>query len=144
MSFSGAGLGGLLLALFLQKECPELQVTIYESAHQLAEIGAGVAAWPRVWEVLKYLGLEEDLIQAGGTHDGGGMCEIEVPTLLRSRCGHVETFMRYRKGDEQEARVIGELKHKRKYFIVFNGLYQLICHENSAHLSPGAASAGSL
>ena len=79
---SGSGLGGLLLALFLQKECPQLEVTIYESARELAEIGAGVAAWPRVWEVLKYLGLEEALINAGGTLDGGGMFIVIAESRL--------------------------------------------------------------
>ena len=69
---SGAGLGGLVLALLIQKECPQLKLTIYESAHELAEIGAGVAAWPRVWEVLTYLGLEEDLLEAAGAKDNSG------------------------------------------------------------------------
>ena len=36
---SGAGLGGLVLALFLQKNCPDVTFNVYEAAHQLGEIG---------------------------------------------------------------------------------------------------------
>ena len=63
---SGAGLGGLIFALFLQKTCPEVCLDIYESAHELSEIGAGISVWPRTLDVLKYLDLEDDLLQAAG------------------------------------------------------------------------------
>ena len=64
--YSGAGLGGLALALVLQKDCPDVQVDIYESNMELTEVGAGIGVWPRVWEVLRYLGLEKGLKQAAG------------------------------------------------------------------------------
>ncbi|TFK94532.1 FAD/NAD(P)-binding domain-containing protein [Polyporus arcularius HHB13444] len=44
----GAGLGGLLLALFLQKYSTDIDVDIYESAAKLAELGAGIGVWPRI------------------------------------------------------------------------------------------------
>ena len=47
-SYSGAGLGGLVLSLLLQKNCHDLFFTIYEAAHKLAEVGAGIGMWPRV------------------------------------------------------------------------------------------------
>ncbi|RPD58219.1 FAD/NAD(P)-binding domain-containing protein [Lentinus tigrinus ALCF2SS1-7] len=65
----GAGLGGLLLALFLQKYSTDIDVDIYESAAKLTELGAGIGVWPRVMEVLKFLGLEDDLKEIGGAHD---------------------------------------------------------------------------
>ena len=58
------------MALFLQKHCPQLEINIYEAAHELAEIGAGVGIWPRVWEILHHLGLEEDLRKAIGEDSG--------------------------------------------------------------------------
>ena len=70
--YSGAGLGGLLFALFLQKHAQDVEVDIYESAHALTELGAGVAMWPRVWELIKYLELEDELLQISGSSRAGG------------------------------------------------------------------------
>ena len=55
--------------MFLQKNCPQIDIAIYESAHELSEIGAGIGVWPRIWEILRSLGLEEDLIEVRGTRD---------------------------------------------------------------------------
>ena len=63
---SGAGLGGLLLALVLQKDCPDVKVDVYESTQELTEVGAGIGVWPRIWEILRYLGLEDALRQGAG------------------------------------------------------------------------------
>ena len=68
---SGAGLGGLLFALFLQKHAQDVEVDIYEAAHALTELGAGVAMWPRVWELIKYLELEDELLQISGSSRAG-------------------------------------------------------------------------
>ena len=70
--YSGAGLGGLLFALFLQKHAEDIEVDIYESAHALTEVGAGVAMWPRIWELIKYLELEDELLQISGSSRAGG------------------------------------------------------------------------
>lgn len=45
---------------------------IYESTAELAEVGAGIGFWPRMWEMLTYLGLEDDLVRIAGSRDGGG------------------------------------------------------------------------
>ena len=76
--YRGAGLGGLLLALSLQKYCPELEIVIYESAHELAEIGAGVVMWPRTMEVIRDLGLEEDLRKMVSTCDDTGTIVLSI------------------------------------------------------------------
>ncbi|KAI0764161.1 FAD/NAD-P-binding domain-containing protein [Trametes elegans] len=65
----GAGLGGLLLALFLEKNTPDVAVDIYESTAELSEIGAGIGFWPRMWEILAELGLEDELLEIAGTRD---------------------------------------------------------------------------
>ena len=56
----------MLLALVLQKDCPDVEINIYESTPELTEVGAGVGVWPRVWEILRYLGLEDSLKQKAG------------------------------------------------------------------------------
>ena len=79
---SGAGLGGLILALFLQKDCPDFQVDIYESTQELTELGAGIGFFPRVWEILRYLGLEEDLLKIAGIRGGHEECSFSTPGSL--------------------------------------------------------------
>ncbi|KAI0919700.1 hypothetical protein AcW1_003116 [Taiwanofungus camphoratus] len=65
----GAGIGGLTFAVSLRKFCKNVTVDIYESAAMFAEIGAGIGLWPRVWEVMKSLGLNEDLQAIGSGID---------------------------------------------------------------------------
>lgn len=57
---SGGGIGGLACAVAL-KDHTNIEIDVYEQAAQITEIGAGVTVWPRTWEILKLLGLEEDL-----------------------------------------------------------------------------------
>jgi salicylate hydroxylase len=52
----GGGLGGLTAALALIKR--GFEVTVYEQASALGEIGAGVQLSPNAMKVLKALGLE--------------------------------------------------------------------------------------
>ncbi|KAI5824982.1 FAD/NAD(P)-binding domain-containing protein [Schizophyllum commune Tattone D] len=62
----GAGIGGLVTALCLSKH-DDIEVTVYESAHRLAELGAGIGFWPRSREILKALDLEDTLLETAGT-----------------------------------------------------------------------------
>lgn len=45
----------------MAKSGATFHVDIYESASHFSEIGAGIGIWPRVWDTLVSLGLEEDL-----------------------------------------------------------------------------------
>ncbi|KAF9553101.1 FAD/NAD(P)-binding domain-containing protein [Agrocybe pediades] len=60
----GGGIGGLALAVTLKKLGVEEKITlnVYESAAKLTQVGAGVTMWPRAWEIMKNLGMEEQLI----------------------------------------------------------------------------------
>lgn len=62
-TYRGAGVVGLTLAVALNALDKDHKVAIdlYEAAPELAEIGAGINVWPRTWEVLKKLGLEDVL-----------------------------------------------------------------------------------
>ncbi|KAF4618175.1 hypothetical protein D9613_011654 [Agrocybe pediades] len=60
----GGGIGGLALAVTLKKLGVEDKITldVYEAAAKLSQVGAGVTMWPRAWEIMKNLGMEEQLI----------------------------------------------------------------------------------
>ncbi|KAH9939003.1 FAD/NAD-P-binding domain-containing protein [Epithele typhae] len=113
----GAGLGGLALALALQKNMPDIELDIYERAKQLAEVGAGLGASPRVWAILQSLGLEKDLLEAGGTTQVSGtmplrflkgdqpevaeICEFGSPVRTFHRAHIQQIFTRHLKNSEQ-------------------------------------------
>ncbi|KAJ3793935.1 salicylate hydroxylase [Lentinula aff. detonsa] len=56
----GGGIGGLACAVAL-KNHSNIKIDLYEQAAQITEIGAGVTVWPRTWEILKSLGLANEL-----------------------------------------------------------------------------------
>jgi salicylate hydroxylase len=59
ISIVGGGLGGLTAALALMRK--GLKVTVFEQAHELKEVGAGVQLGPNAVGVLYHLGLKEQL-----------------------------------------------------------------------------------
>jgi salicylate hydroxylase len=72
---SGRGVGGLTLAFALSKS-PKIQVDVYEAASKFTEIGAGIAMWWRTRQVLKLLGLEEDIVHLLAFHPGEDRSEL--------------------------------------------------------------------
>ncbi|KAM5540130.1 hypothetical protein V8D89_006270 [Ganoderma adspersum] len=86
----GGGMGGLVLALCLKKYAPGVDFDIYESASELTEVGAGIGMTPRIWWIMKDLGLEDELLTITGTKDRAGF-----PFLIR-------------KGDEEQSVHIAE------------------------------------
>ena len=59
---SGGGIGGLTLAYALSKS-PDIHIDVYEAASKFTEIGAGIAVYWWTRQVLKSLGMEEDVIR---------------------------------------------------------------------------------
>jgi salicylate hydroxylase len=55
----GGGIGGLAAALFLRQV--GLEVTVYEQAAELAEVGAGIVVAPNMARLLQKLGLGDEL-----------------------------------------------------------------------------------
>ena len=49
------------MAIALSKGHKDVAVDVYEGAHQLNEIGAGVAVWRRPFQVMKAFGLRESM-----------------------------------------------------------------------------------
>jgi len=50
------------VALTKLKVEEHVQIDIYESASKLTQVGAGITFWPRGWEIMKNMGLEDSLI----------------------------------------------------------------------------------
>jgi salicylate hydroxylase len=59
IAIAGAGIGGLTAAVALQREGHE--VTVYEQASELSEIGAGIQLSPNATRVLAWLGLLDEI-----------------------------------------------------------------------------------
>lgn len=70
-SSRGGGIAGLTFALSLAKCGANVEVDIYEGAAAFSEVGAGMAMWPRVLDMMNILGLGDDLAQRRGLGEEG-------------------------------------------------------------------------
>ncbi|NVM95489.1 FAD-dependent monooxygenase [Arthrobacter wenxiniae] len=68
----GGGMGGLTAAIALTR-IAGVQVTVFEQARKLGDVGAGVAVAPNGQRVLDKLGVLEQVKRAGATPDGHGV-----------------------------------------------------------------------
>lgn len=62
----GGGPGGLATAVALQ-QIPSVEVTLYEQAKVLREVGAGISIGQNTWNVLELLGVADGLISGHPT-----------------------------------------------------------------------------
>jgi salicylate hydroxylase len=103
---SGGGIGGLTLAFALSKSS-DICVDVYEAASQFTDVGAGIGLLWRTRQVLKNLGLEEDIIRLltfTPSDDRGELDSRAIecnPEDLAVPCIH------YRKGDQPDGYPIG-------------------------------------
>jgi 2-polyprenyl-6-methoxyphenol hydroxylase-like FAD-dependent oxidoreductase len=67
----GGGIGGLTTALALVRK--GIDVTVYERAPELREIGAGIALWPAPLAVLDTLGVGDDVRALSGPWTDAGL-----------------------------------------------------------------------
>lgn len=92
----GGGIGGAAAAVALHKA--NIDVTVYERAPELREVGAGMMLWPNATRVLRELGLLERVAALSGRNehflvrasDGGvlmdiGLGHFDVPALCTRR-----------------------------------------------------------
>ncbi|KAJ3994329.1 hypothetical protein F5050DRAFT_532569 [Lentinula boryana] len=94
----GGGIGGLTFAVAL-KECSNLQVDLYEQAHQITEIGAGITLWHRGYEILKSLGMKDDLVKLlNEESEDLDKEKLSFQYRLSDRKDGVEYFRLYSKG----------------------------------------------
>ena len=69
---SGGGISGLCLAVALSR-ISDIEVSLYEAADQFAEIGAGVMIWARTWNILQFLGLDEEFSKVAHAPPDGSL-----------------------------------------------------------------------
>lgn len=61
LTFSGGGIGGLFSAFAIGEQLPAVTIDLYEALQEFGEFGAGIAVYPRIWDVIKKLGLEDEV-----------------------------------------------------------------------------------
>ena len=77
----GGGMGGLTAAIALTK-IAGVQVTVFEQAGQLGEVGAGVTVAPNAARVLDRLGVLEGIRSVGAVPDGHGVYQNAMGEIV--------------------------------------------------------------
>ncbi|XP_014562683.1 hypothetical protein COCVIDRAFT_83369 [Bipolaris victoriae FI3] len=80
----GGGIAGLTLAIAMLKNCPHILVTLYESANEFGEIGAGVGFEP---VMVRTMGLIDPRIAAAFEKCSKGNTATEPPRWFTVRVG---------------------------------------------------------
>ncbi|GAA5163199.1 FAD-dependent monooxygenase [Pseudonocardia eucalypti] len=75
LAIIGGGVGGLTAALALQRF--GFRVTVFEQAHQLREIGAGVTITPNAMHALDFLGVGPRVVDASGPAPRYAVCDTD-------------------------------------------------------------------
>lgn len=87
----GAGLGGMTAAIALQQR--GFDVTLYEQALELGEIGAGITVGPNANKVLNALGLEDRMEALAGPSPHVGVLDYKTGERLTYMTRGRESFM---------------------------------------------------
>jgi salicylate hydroxylase len=114
---SGGGIGGLTLAFALSKSS-DISVDVYEAASKFTEIGAGITLWWRTRQVLKSLGLEEDVIRLLTVPPGQDRGELRDAAAVRDSEVLIVPSIRYRKANKPEGLAMGAM-YSRGLIIIF-------------------------
>lgn len=77
----GGGMGGLTAAIALSKVAG-VQVTVFEQARKLGDVGAGVTVAPNAQRVLDKLGILEQVRNAGAVPDAHGVYQDSMGNLV--------------------------------------------------------------
>lgn len=77
----GGGMGGLTAAIALTR-IAGVQVTVFEQASQLGEVGAGVTVAPNAQRVLDKLGVLEQIKSVGAIPDGHGVYQDAMGNIV--------------------------------------------------------------
>lgn len=77
----GAGIGGLTLAIALQRR--GFAPVVFERAPQLGEVGAGITLWPNANKVLFSLGLKDDLDRISEEPANQSMWRFDTGEIFR-------------------------------------------------------------
>ncbi|KAI0294489.1 salicylate hydroxylase [Multifurca ochricompacta] len=103
---SGGGVGGLTVAYALSKS-PHIHIDIYEAASKFTEIGAGINVWWRTRQVLKTLGLEDDVLRLLPFRPGEDRGKSGHATVSDFSESPAVPSIQYRKADQPEGGLLG-------------------------------------
>jgi len=84
----GGGIGGVAAAVALHRA--GIHATVYERAHELREVGAGIMLWPNATRVLKDLGLLERVAALSGPNRHFLVRSSAGTILMNIGLGHFE------------------------------------------------------
>ena len=76
----GAGIGGMTAALTLAQK--GMQVSVFEQAPELSEVGAGITITPNATKGLIHLGLDEEMKQVGMAHRQQGVRHFKTGDMI--------------------------------------------------------------
>lgn len=105
----GAGLGGMTAAIALQQR--GIDVTVYEQARELGEIGAGITVGPNANKVLNALGLEDEMEALAGPSPHVGVLDYKTGERLTYTTRGRESFM-------EEYGAVSRLVHRADFHAV--------------------------
>ncbi|KAF6760803.1 FAD/NAD(P)-binding domain-containing protein [Ephemerocybe angulata] len=122
VAICGGGIGGLAAAVALSR-FPDIEVSVFEAAKEFTEVGAGIGVWPRVWKLLAYLGLDDDLASISATKP----TQDEVDTFIFRKADQPEgldfyklrsrgTLLRYHRPDVLQVLIDNLPAHCKTYF----------------------------
>ena len=115
----------MTLAFALSKS-PDISVDVHEAAFEFTEIGAGVTLSWRTRQVLKSLGLEEDVIRLLSFHPGEDRGELErYVTIIRDPEAIIVPSVQYRKADQPDGLAIGAIYSRG--LIIISSLWSTRC-----------------
>ena len=83
ISIVGGGIGGLSAALPLQRF--GFRATVFEQAHELREVGAGVIITPNAMHALNFLGVGARIPQEAGSCEALATRHFETGEVLKLR-----------------------------------------------------------
>lgn len=90
----------------------DINIQLYEAAHELTEIGAGVGMWQRPWKVMEALGLREDLshLVLSPLDDKPRKRHPLLTVTYSHSCNFLDTGFRLRKSDKEPGIYFHDLK----------------------------------
>lgn len=84
----GGGIGGLSAAIALDQM--GVEVTVYEQAGEVGEVGAGLTLWPNAIKALRKLGLGKQVVKTGAKIFRGEICTPGGKVLSGMDSGELE------------------------------------------------------
>lgn len=136
----GAGIGGLVTALSLQRQ--GFRPVIYEQARELGEVGAGISLGPNALRILYHLGLGDAIEGAGTLMSEGSTRHYKTDELLTPRRvrGEYERkygfeYYQFHRADIHKALVAAVRRNDAEALILGHRLFDIEQNDHKVTLS---------